>query len=99
MGNIVAFKHNLNDSLVIHRVVGRKKIFYIIKGDNIFKIDGLIPEEKIFGYVSAVERNGKKVYLGFGPEKFIIALLSRWAPVFLFLNFVWKILRHKPKEF
>jgi hypothetical protein len=63
--------------LVIHRVVGRKNGCYLIKGDNIFQIDGLIPKEDILGRVTKIERNGKCVRISLDSLCLAIAFLSR----------------------
>jgi signal peptidase I len=75
-GDVVAFVQKGSEALAIHRVVGRKKDAYLIKGDNAIGTDGPIPRAKILGFVSRVEREGKKVLLGLGPERFLIALLT-----------------------
>jgi len=76
-GKIAAFRHPLNKRLVIHRVVGRSNGLYFIKGDRIFRPDGMIPKENILGLVSKIERNNKSVWIGMGFERVIIAFLSR----------------------
>jgi signal peptidase I len=93
LGKVVAFIHSLTKKLVIYRIVGRKGDSYIIKADNIFKLDGLVNLDSILGYVSRVERNGKQVIWGLGPECYIIALLSRTILVFPMLLLLWKYLR------
>ena len=76
-GKPVAFIHAQTGRLVIHRVVGKKGDYYLIKGDNSVETDGLIPMKDILGVVSKVERAGRKTQLGFGLERFIIAFLSK----------------------
>ncbi len=93
LGNIVAFIHPLTENLVIHRIVGKQGNFYLIKGDNAIKPDALVLEENILGYVTKVEREGKRVFLGLGPERFLIVLLSRTSIFFPFLLTVWRIVR------
>jgi hypothetical protein len=39
--------------------------------------DGLIPSANIQGYVTCVERDGKKIWWGSGPERYLIALMSQ----------------------
>lgn len=49
-----------------------------MKGDNGDAcMDGNIPIEKIFGFVSSIERDGNTVRLGIGQERLLIACLSR----------------------
>ncbi len=75
-GDVVAFIHNQTGKPVVHRVIHRKGNFLLIRGDNTPNEDGLIPLSDILGIVIRVERKGKKVYLGLGPEKYLIAFLS-----------------------
>ena len=78
IGRPVAFRHPISNKLVIHRIVGGKGDNYIIKGDRINCIDGLVSKKYILGVVTGVERNKKRIFSGIGPERFIIAVLSRW---------------------
>lgn len=77
LGQAVAFIHPQTQELAVHRIIGKKGNDYIIKGDNIFAIDGAVPRENILGYVSIIERKGKKVILGLGWERRLIVFLSR----------------------
>jgi len=76
IGDSVAFINSYSKKLVIHRVVGKNNDCYLIKGDNVPEIDSFIPRNDILGHVSRVERNGKNIFLGLGPERFMIAFLS-----------------------
>jgi hypothetical protein len=93
LGDVVAFIQPGTRRLAIHRIIGKKGSSFFIKGDNTYQIDGLIPETNILGYVTRVERDGKKVSLGLGLERFFIALLARRGLLFPFLLPVWKIIR------
>ena len=77
IGDVVAFIRPGAERLVVHRVVGKKNGSFMIKGDNTADTDGLIPGTNILGCVKKVERRGKKVFLGLGPERFLIAFLAR----------------------
>lgn len=77
LGDVVAIIYPEIEKLFVHRVAGKRKNLYLIKGDNTCKIDGFIPDKNIIGRVTKVERSGKRIFLGFGPERFLIALLSR----------------------
>jgi signal peptidase I len=76
-GDVVAFIHPVNGRLLVHRIVCVKNGAYEIKGDNVEYSDGLISHTDILGMVDMVERMNRRIYLGIGLEKFIIALLSR----------------------
>ena len=77
LGDVVAIIHPETEKLIVHRIIGKRKDFYLIKGDNVCEIDGFIPDKNIIGRVTRIERSGKRIFLGFGPERFLIALLSR----------------------
>ncbi|WP_396654711.1 S26 family signal peptidase [Methanosarcina baikalica] len=77
LGDVVAFIRPGTGKLVIHRVVENKGGCYLIKGDNTSEPDGLILNSNILGYVTKVERNGKKISLGLGLERLLIAYMSR----------------------
>ena len=92
-GDIVAFVRPSSNQLVVHRVVGKGDGSLLIKGDNNDHDDGFISSENILGYVTKVERNGKKVGLGLGPERFFIAFLNRKGLLLTLLLPLWKIAR------
>lgn len=99
LGRVVSFIHPQTQRLIVHRVVGRKKDFYLIKGDNSFSLDGSIPKENILGYVSRVERNNKVLRFGLGKERFIIAFLNRYFSLFAILCLTWKTIRPFVRRF
>lgn len=77
-GCIVAFIDSITGRPVIHRVLGtRGDSLFLVKGDNSRKIDGLVPMQNILGYVEKIERGGKRVRLGLGRERTLIAFFSR----------------------
>jgi hypothetical protein len=90
---VVAFVHPVNGRLVVHRVIGYGKNACLIQGDNIWGlVDGQIPHANILGRVTSVERRGRMVRLGLGPERFILALLSRTRLLKLVLG-SWTVVR------
>ena len=77
-GDVVAFIHPKTKLLCLHRVLSVHGDRFLIQGDNMpEEPDGMIPLEAILGRVTRVERAGRKVRLGLGPERFLLALLSR----------------------
>ncbi len=76
LGDVVAFTPPGSEKLILHRVVGKKGASFYIKGDGLPRIDLLLPGEKILAKVVQVDRNGKRVHLGLGPERLLLALLS-----------------------
>jgi len=77
LGDVVAFIQEKAEKLLVHRVIRVKGSSFLIRGDNSAGADGLIPRANILGWVKRVERDDKSVFLGFGPERFLIALLTR----------------------
>ena len=93
MGDVIAFVLQGTDKLCVHRVVGKKGDFYVTKGDNTSEADESVPREKILGFVTRVERDGKEVFLGLGPERFVIAFLGCRGLLLPLILPVWKVIR------
>jgi signal peptidase I len=74
--DIVAFTHPVTEKLIIHRVLYKKKDTYLIKGDNIYIVDGFIPLNNIIGRITKIERGGKEIRLGMGLERAFFGFLS-----------------------
>jgi signal peptidase I len=98
LGKVVAFTQPLSGQLIVHRVIGMQGVAFLIQGDNnAGQADGLVQSGDILGCVTRVERNGRQVYLGLGPERCLIAWLSRggWLGRLLgrlrAFNNAWKI--------
>jgi hypothetical protein len=78
VGEVVAFVHPEGGRLVVHRMVGRRGKDVVILGDNDSACKKLeVPRENLLGRVTRIERNGHGVWLGLGPERVVIAWLSR----------------------
>ncbi len=78
VGKVVAFLRPGSGQLVVHRVIGRQGAGFLIQGDNSpHQPDGLALPQDILGCVTRVNRNGRRIYLGLGPERYLIAGLSR----------------------
>ena len=76
-GDVAAFIHPQREGLVVHRVSGKAKDKIFLKGDNSHMSDGPVPRKDILGRVVRIERNGKKAFLGLGPERLLIPVLTR----------------------
>ena len=77
VGDVVAFIHPTIKRVFIHRVVRKKGDSYILKGDNSPEGDGPIRAAKILGLVTRAVRGNRRILLGLGPERLLIAFLSR----------------------
>ncbi len=93
LGDVVAFNRPENEKLIIHRVVEKRNNDYYVRGDNVPEADGLVQAKDILGYVNKVERDGKNVRVGLGPERFLIALLNRKGLLFPLLSPIRKVIR------
>ena len=93
IGDIAAHVSPGTGKLIVHRVVGKQNRDFLIKGDNTPDADGFVPKENILGRVTKVERNGKRVFLGLGPERLLIAFLNRRNLLLPLLSPAWRIVR------
>ena len=77
-GQVVAFVSPVSQRLVVHRIIGRHESCFLIQGDN---LSGLVADtvhpDDILGRVVRIERGRRRVWLGLGPERYVIAILSR----------------------
>jgi hypothetical protein len=92
-GEVVAFVSPYTERLTVHRVVGKEGDSYLTQGDRAPRNDGLIPSKNILGRVIKIERKGKKVLLGIGPERFLIAFLTRKMFFANLLVPIWRRIR------
>ena len=91
LGDVVAFRRPDTGKLVIHRIVGKKGSSYLIKGDNALEADGLVTSAEIAARVVKVERGSRRVFIGLGPERRVVALLSRRNLHVPLLRFIYRI--------
>jgi len=78
VGEVVAFARPGTGNPVVHRVIARCGTGSLIQGDSMEEYtDGIIPAENLLGRVTRVERRGHDIWLGLGPERYVIAWLSR----------------------
>lgn len=92
-GDVVAFLRPDSGKLIVHWVVGKRGDAFLIQGDNAQEGDGLVPRANVLGRVTEVKRDGKPVRLGLGPERRLIALLSRWGLFRPLLLWGWPLVR------
>ncbi len=76
-GDIAAYIRPMSGALAVHRIVGRRKGDFILKGDNERGWD-LVPESGLLGLVNRVERKGGEVRAG-KADALLVAVLSRWG--------------------
>lgn len=93
LGEIIAFAHPETGGLCIHRIVRKKDGMCITKGDNVSETIDQVPRGNILGIVTGVERNGSRVFMGLGPERYLIAVLGWRGLLFPLLLPLWKAVR------
>jgi len=76
-GTVVAYNHRKQNKIVIHRIIGKINDTTELKGDNTVGDADVVNENDILGYVSKVERSGRKTHIGLGPGRILISFLSR----------------------
>ena len=78
IGEVVAFTRPGTGKLVVHRIIRKLTGAVLIRGDGVLTgSDGIIPMGNLLGRVTRIERNNKAVWLGLGPERYLIAWLAR----------------------
>lgn len=75
-GTVAAYVRPLDGQLAVHRIVGGTEAGFALKGDHEPVADHPVAASAILGVVDRVERNGRRVRLGLGPEKGLVARLS-----------------------
>jgi len=98
LADVLAVINPKTEKLTVHRAVGIKKCCVFLQGDNLPFPDGFIPKENILGRVTKVERQGRKVFLGFGLERYTIVLLSRMRILYPLLFMTRRILNQRNKS-
>jgi hypothetical protein len=76
LGDVVAFTGE-SGGLVVHRVAARRGGCYEIRADGLPDALDLVPVDEVLGVVTRVERRGRDVRLGLGPERVLVAVLLR----------------------
>lgn len=74
-GDVLACE--IDGRLVIHRVVGGRAGLTDVRGDVAPASDQPVPVQALLGAVTRVERGRRRVRLGLGPERVLLAWFSR----------------------
>ena len=93
LGDVVAFLGPETGKLVVHRVVGRRDGAFLIRGDNAPESADAVPAASILGRVTRVERGCRRISFGLGPERTLIATLSRRGLLRPPLWSAWRLVR------
>jgi hypothetical protein len=88
LGRVVVFALPGAEALVVHRVVGIRGQAALMRGDNVSQPDGWVQTPAVLGQVLEIERRGRRVRLGLGPERRLLAALSRSGMLYSLLKAV-----------
>ncbi len=75
-GDVAAYVRPGAERMIVHRVIGGGVSGPVFKGDNVAGPDDPVTFAEVIGRISRVERGGKRPW-AVGPERFLIAALSR----------------------
>ncbi|MBL7131042.1 MAG: S24/S26 family peptidase [Candidatus Omnitrophica bacterium] len=98
LGKPVACVLPVNKKLVVHRIIGKKGSYYLIKGDRLSEPACPIEQKDILGCVTRIERENKSVSLGLGLERIAVAFLSKKG-VLPFIFSVWRLISFPFRRF
>jgi len=76
IGDVAAVVQPESGKLVIHRVTGLTSASVIVRGDNAPAPEESMPRSHVVGRVIRIERNGRRVSFGLGPERALIPGLA-----------------------
>jgi hypothetical protein len=94
VGDVVAFIRPSAGDLVVHRVVDRRTDACLMRGDSATcGPDGWIERASMLGGVTRVEHGGRGARLGMGPERRVIAALSRHGLLWPLVSALHRVLR------
>ena len=100
IGDVVAFRISGRSQFAVHRITRRIGDRYLLHGDCCAEPDGWIPRTDILGRLSTVERNGRKVSSGLGPERYFLGFLSGREllyPILSMLDALWNCMARIPR--
>lgn len=63
VGDVVGAVNSDTSQVIVHRIIKKTDGLFLIKGDNVFKSDGLFPQKNIIGYICRIKRNQKNIII------------------------------------
>lgn len=98
-GTIAAFTRPQTGQLVVHRIISvARDAVYIIGDNNADCTDGWVPIKNLLGSVTRIDRNGQRVWLGLGIERYLIAWLSGSNQLHQLRNIIARLRHGRPKR-
>lgn len=92
-GDVIACIHPHTKKTIVHRLVSRRHRRFLVKGDNTHSPGVSLTLNDILGLVTRIERNGRRIRWGLGPERRLIALFSRRGSLRTTIAFLHRLLR------
>ena len=95
LGEVVAFSCPTEEgmNLVVHRVVGRRGRGFLVRGHGDDCVAEIVSSENMMGRVVQVERDGRHIRLGLGPERILIAWLGLARLLWISVSSIWREFR------
>jgi hypothetical protein len=93
LGDVVAFMSPRTGRLVSHRIVAFRPEGCLVQGDRCPQPDGVLRPEKLLGRVTRIRRGSRRIRLGLGPERLLIARLARRGLLYHILHPLWRLVR------
>jgi hypothetical protein len=93
LGEVIAFFHPISGQVIVHRLIRRRGGLFWMQGDSVGDREGPVERGQILGYVSGLERAGRPRRLGLGPERVLIAGVTRTSLLFRPLRSAAQLLR------
>ena len=100
-GDVVAFLHPVSGQVIVHRVNRREGGRFWTQGDSVGEGEGPMEGSHLLGGVSHIERGGRPRRLGLGPERVLIAAVTRtpwlFRPLRAARQFILLVLGRRPQ--
>jgi hypothetical protein len=91
-GDVAAYFQSVetHPRLVVHRILRRHGTGLVVQGDAGGREPEIVPPEAVVGRVDRVQRDGRDIRFGLGPERLLLAWLSRTR---LLWTVIWPLRR------
>lgn len=98
-GTVVVFTRPGTQRLTVHRIIKNTQDQVYIAGDNCTGcMDGWVPIENVIGRVIRIDRNGHRIRLGLGIERYLIAWLSGSNRLHQLRNLIARLCHGRPSR-
>ena len=77
LGDIVLFRNPATGRPILHRIIRIKNGGFLTAGDNACQTDEAIDIPDVLGVLTRLERAGRRIRLGLGPDRLLFLFLIR----------------------